>query len=123
MSLSSLNSIGQRVFELESGNENVDGQMDVGHINLIGGLVTRNLIRKYPQIQNSVKTITFTNCAKRKRCYDVTSLWRMKQELATWRVDCSAPVLLEVKLRMSFSGVRRDRLAPEYSYRLLGKVY
>ena len=46
MSLSSLNSIGQSVFELESGNENVneqtDGQMDVGHINLIGGLVTRN---------------------------------------------------------------------------------
>ena len=28
MSLSSLNSIGQTVFELESGNENVDGQMD-----------------------------------------------------------------------------------------------
>ena len=28
MSLSSLNSIGQIVFELESGNENVDGQMD-----------------------------------------------------------------------------------------------
>ena len=28
MSLSSLNSTGQTVFELESGNENVDGQMD-----------------------------------------------------------------------------------------------
>ena len=28
------------VFKLESGNENVDRQMDVGHINLIGGLVT-----------------------------------------------------------------------------------
>ena len=28
MSLSILNSIGQTVFELESGNENVDGQMD-----------------------------------------------------------------------------------------------
>ena len=28
MSLSSLNSIGQSVFELESGNENVDGQTD-----------------------------------------------------------------------------------------------
>ena len=28
MSLSSLNLIGQTVFELESGNENVDGQMD-----------------------------------------------------------------------------------------------
>ena len=28
MSLSSLNSIGQTVFELESGNENVDGQID-----------------------------------------------------------------------------------------------
>ena len=42
MSLSSLNSIGQTVFELESGDENVDGQTDVRHINLIGGLVTRN---------------------------------------------------------------------------------
>ena len=28
MSLSNLNSIGQSVFELESGNENVDGQTD-----------------------------------------------------------------------------------------------
>ena len=28
MSLSSLNSIGQRIFELESGNENVVGQLD-----------------------------------------------------------------------------------------------
>ena len=28
MSLSSLDSIGQTVFELESGNKNVDGQMD-----------------------------------------------------------------------------------------------
>ena len=28
MSLSSWNSIGETVFELESGNENVDGQMD-----------------------------------------------------------------------------------------------
>ena len=28
MSLSSLNSIGQTVFQLESGNENVDGQTD-----------------------------------------------------------------------------------------------
>ena len=27
----------------ESGNKNVDRQMDVGHINLIGGLVTHNL--------------------------------------------------------------------------------
>ena len=39
--MSSLNSIGQSVFELESGNENVDRQTD-GHVNLIGGLVTRN---------------------------------------------------------------------------------
>ena len=31
ISLSSLNSIGQSIFELESGNENVDTQMDVGH--------------------------------------------------------------------------------------------
>ena len=37
-----LNLIGQSVFELESGNENVDRQTDVGHINLIGGLVPRN---------------------------------------------------------------------------------
>ena len=29
MSLSSLNSIGQTVFELESGNENVDGQTEL----------------------------------------------------------------------------------------------
>ena len=36
------NSIGQSVFELESGNENVDGQTEVGHINLIGRLVTCN---------------------------------------------------------------------------------
>ena len=59
MALSSLNSIGQTVFELESGNKNVDGQldgqtdgqtdgqMDIGHINLIGGLVTCNLPKKY----------------------------------------------------------------------------
>ena len=42
-SLSSLNSIGQTIFELESGNEKC-GQTDtdVGHINLIGGLVTCN---------------------------------------------------------------------------------
>ena len=50
MSLSSLNLIGQSIFELESGNENVDGQTDgqtdVGHINLIGGLVTRNPPKK-----------------------------------------------------------------------------
>ena len=42
MSLSSLNSIGQSVFEVESGNENVDGQKDIGHINVIGGLVPCN---------------------------------------------------------------------------------
>ena len=36
-----MNSIGQNVFELVSGNENVDRQTDVGYINLIGGLVTR----------------------------------------------------------------------------------
>ena len=29
-------------FELESGNENVDRQTDVGNSNLIGALVTRN---------------------------------------------------------------------------------
>ena len=52
MSLLSLNSIGQSVFELESGNENVDGQTDgqtdVGHINLLGRLVTRNPPKKDP---------------------------------------------------------------------------
>ena len=42
--------------------------------------------------------------------------------MATWRVDWSVPVLPEVKLRTSFSGVWRDRLATAYSYRLLGKV-
>ena len=42
MSLSSLNLIGQSLFELQSRNENVDEQTDVGHINLIGGLVTHN---------------------------------------------------------------------------------
>ena len=50
MSMSSLHSIGQSVFELEFGNENVDGRKDrrtdVGHINLIGGLVTRNPPKK-----------------------------------------------------------------------------
>ena len=30
------------VFELESRNKNVDGQRDVGHINLIGELVSGN---------------------------------------------------------------------------------
>ena len=45
MSLSSLNLIGQSVFELESRNENVDGQTDVGHINLIGGLVTHTRLK------------------------------------------------------------------------------
>ena len=41
--MSSLKLIGQTVFKLESGNHTrTDGQTDVGHINLIGGLVTRN---------------------------------------------------------------------------------
>ena len=35
-------SIGRSVFELESRNQNVDGQTDVGHTNLIGELVTVN---------------------------------------------------------------------------------
>ena len=30
------------MFELDSRNQNVEGQTDVGHINLIGRLVTRN---------------------------------------------------------------------------------
>ena len=34
--------IGGSVFELKSGYQNVDGQTDVGHINLIGGWVTCN---------------------------------------------------------------------------------
>ena len=54
MSLSSLNSMEQSVFELESGNENVDGQTDVGHINLIGGLVTCNPPKNDPD-QNSMR--------------------------------------------------------------------
>ena len=61
MSLSSLNSTGQSVFELESGNENVDGQTDgqtdVGHINLIGGLVTRNLPNKENFIHKNISII------------------------------------------------------------------
>ena len=35
-----------KLFELESGKENVEGQTDIGHINLIGGLVTRNQPKK-----------------------------------------------------------------------------
>ena len=42
MSLSSLIRLDKSVFEFESRNKNVDGETDVGHINLIGGLVTRN---------------------------------------------------------------------------------
>ena len=30
-------------FELESGNKNVDGQTDIGHINLIGGLAPNKI--------------------------------------------------------------------------------
>ena len=59
MSLSSLNSIEQTVFQLDSGNENVDGQTDVGHINLIGGLVTRNPLKnkmKYTTIEFGIST-------------------------------------------------------------------
>ena len=41
-------------FELESGNENVDGQTDgqtvFGHINLIGGLVTHNPPKNDPDL-------------------------------------------------------------------------
>ena len=37
-----MNLIGQSVFELESGNKTVDGQKDIRHINLIGGLVTES---------------------------------------------------------------------------------
>ena len=46
-----MNSIGQTVFELQSGNKKcvrTDGRTDVGHINLIGGLVTRNPPKKQP---------------------------------------------------------------------------
>ena len=51
-----LNSIGQTVFVLESGNEKceqTDRQRDVGHINLIGGLVTRNPPKKWMSRQRS----------------------------------------------------------------------
>ena len=38
--------IGHMLFELESGNHTrTDGQTDVGHINLIGGMVTRNPLK------------------------------------------------------------------------------
>ena len=35
----------------------------------------------------------------------------------------ATPVLPEVKLRTSFSGIWQHQLVPEYSYRLLDKVY
>ena len=58
MSLSSLNSIEQSVFELESGNKNVDGQTegqtDVGYVNLTGGLVTCNPPKNFMQITSQL---------------------------------------------------------------------
>ena len=45
--MSSLKLIGETVFKLESRNHTrTDGQTDVGHINLIGGLVTHNPPKK-----------------------------------------------------------------------------
>ena len=57
-------------FELESGNKNVDGQTDVGHINLIGGLVTCNppkiaaLAARIPRQDGTSKQAT-KRCPKR----------------------------------------------------------
>ena len=48
MSLSSLNLMGQSIFELESGYENVDGLTVDEHINQIGGLVTHNPPKNLP---------------------------------------------------------------------------
>ena len=62
MSLSSLNSIGQGIFELESGNENVDRQTDVGHINLIDGLVTRNPPRNFNKSSENSKCSALVEC-------------------------------------------------------------
>ena len=59
MSLLSLNSIGQTILELESRNENVYEQTNVGHINLIGRLVTCNPSKNYDahlQPPNNVPT-------------------------------------------------------------------
>ena len=42
------------VFELESGNKNVDGQTDVGHINLIARLVTRLKIASKMPVPHSL---------------------------------------------------------------------
>ena len=37
-------------------------------------------LRKYPQFLTLMYKTQISNHAKRKRCYDVLSLWRMKQE-------------------------------------------
>ena len=61
--MSSLNSIGHSVFELESGNGNVDGQTDVGHMNLIGRLVTHNPPKNTdPQVHISCQKQSFLYC-------------------------------------------------------------
>ena len=39
------------MFQLEFGNENVDGQTDVEQINLIGGLVTCNPPKKWSLVR------------------------------------------------------------------------
>ena len=66
-------------FKLESGNEKcgrTDRQTDVGHINLIGGLVTRNPPKKDVLCFHEKDAMT-SGCLDRKevRC-------------ATWRVQC-----------------------------------
>ena len=75
------------------------------------------------QLQNICENTQLPNRAKRKRCYDVTSLWRMKQELGHLAsgLECTGPAGGETQ--DVFSGVWRDRLAPDNIYRLLGKMY
>ena len=38
-------------------------------------------LRKYPQFLTLMYKTQLSNHAKRKRCYDIMSLWQMKQEL------------------------------------------
>ena len=40
-----------------------------------------NKFKEYPTLKIFVRKHNFPIHAKRKRCYDVTSLWRTKQEL------------------------------------------
>ena len=45
------------------------------------------------KIESFQRKHNFKSCAKRKRCYDVTSLWRIKQELGHLAsgLECAGP--------------------------------